>query len=217
MKITKYTQSCFLIETEGKKLLIDAGNMVSEEVISSFRNIDFLLFTHTHNDHCNLETTNKILDNNNPIIIGNEEIAKKLSNLNVVIMKEGKINIYEDIKIEMTKAIHGYYFAMKDAPLPKPNGFIVKDTKISVYHCSDSIAFYNDYQADVILVPICGHSIVMEPDIAVEFCLEINAKLAIPMHYDNNRHPQGTEKFEKFANKMSLNYKVLKDGESIEI
>ena len=42
MKLTKYAQSCFLIETEGKKILIDPGNCVEEENIKSFRDIDFL-------------------------------------------------------------------------------------------------------------------------------------------------------------------------------
>ena len=217
MKLTKYNQSCFLIETGGKKILIDPGNMVDEEVIKSFRDIDFLLFTHTHNDHCNVEVTEKILENNNPEIIANEEVIKKLSECKVTIMKEGEIKNIGNIKIEMVKAIHGYHPWMKDAPLPKSNGFIIRDNKTSIYHCSDTLAFYNKYQADTVLVPICGHGVVMEPDIAVEFCLEIKPKLTIPMHYENDKHPKGTEKFENIAQEKGLNYKVLKNGESVEV
>jgi L-ascorbate metabolism protein UlaG (beta-lactamase superfamily) len=216
MKLTKYAQSCFLVETEGKKILIDCGDMVNEEIVNNFRDIDVLLFTHTHNDHCYMDYVKKIFENSNPLIFGNDEIVEKLNEFDVTVVKEGDVNEFDNIKIETTKAVHGYWFLMKDKPLPKPNGFIIRDSTSSVYHCSDTIAFYPQYQADIVLVPICGHGVVMEPDIAVEFCLEMNAKLAVPMHYDNDKHPLGTERFETYSKEKGLNYKVLNNGESFE-
>ncbi len=217
MKITKYQQSCILIETENKKILIDPGDMVDEEIIRQFKEIDFILYTHTHNDHCFVEYHQILSNNNNALVIGNHEIAEKLSESKVEIWNEEDSKKFENIKIEMTKAVHGFYFAMGSKPLPKPNGFIIRDQKTSIYHCSDTIAFYHNYQADVILVPICGHGIVMEPEIAIDFSLNMNAKLTIPIHYENHRHPQGTEKFEKIAKEKRLNYALLGNGKSIEI
>ena len=78
MKLTKYAQSCFLIETEGKKILIDPGDMVDEDTINNFRDINIILYTHTHNDHCFVDYAKKLKVKNNPIIIGNREIVEKI-------------------------------------------------------------------------------------------------------------------------------------------
>jgi hypothetical protein len=45
----------------------------------------------------------------------------------------------------------------------------------------------------------------------------MGAKLVIPMHYEGEKHPQGTERFEKFAQEMGLNYRVLGNGESLDL
>ena len=87
----------------------------------------------------------------------------------------------------------------------------------SVYHCGDTLRFQHEYKADVILIPICGHAVVMEPSVALEFAEDVGAKLIIPMHYDAPTHPQGTDKFEELAKEKGINFKILKDGESIEV
>ena len=137
---------------------------------------------------------------------------------NIEIVKKGDIKEFDNVKIEVVESVHGYYFKMKEKGFPKENiGFVIDDGKSRAYYCGDTIAFYNEIKADVVLVPICGHSVVMEPDIAVEFCQEINPKLVIPIHYDSHKHPLGTDKFEQEIKKTNLNYKILKNKESIEI
>lgn len=215
MKITKYPQSCILIETKGKKILIDPGNITEEKDIQGFTNIDAILITHKHSDHCYLENIQTIKNKSpNLKIIGNEETKEALG-IDMEIVNEGDVKEIDRTKIEVTKAVHGYHPMMEYTP--KGNGFIIDDGKIKAYHCGDTIAFYNEYKANIVFVPICGHGVVMEPDIAVAFCQKIQAKLTIPIHYDSEKHPLGTEKFEQEAKKEGLNYKVLQNGESIEV
>ena len=70
MKITKFPQSCLLIETKGKKILVDPGNLkYKEEYFDIWNNVDIILITHKHPDHCNTE----ILENsfnklNSPVL-----------------------------------------------------------------------------------------------------------------------------------------------------
>jgi|APSaa5957512622_1039677.scaffolds.fasta_scaffold86703_2 L-ascorbate metabolism protein UlaG (beta-lactamase superfamily) len=224
MKITKYPQSCILIETKGKKILIDPGNYVYEETDitpDNWKDIDFLLITHRHHDHCMPEAI-KVIKKNNPRIniLGNSEVGDVLkeAGVGVEIVKVGDVQEFENIKIEVVKAVHGYWFEMKDKGFPKENnGFIINDGDLKVYHCGDTISFYNEFKVDVVLVPICGHGVVMEPDIAVAFCQEINPKLVIPIHYESKKHPLGTDKFEEEIKKSGLNYKILGNSESVEI
>lgn len=64
MKITKFPQSCLLIETKGKKILIDPGTLkYKEEYFEIWNKVDTILITHKHSDHCNIE----ILENDETI------------------------------------------------------------------------------------------------------------------------------------------------------
>ena len=224
MKITKYPQSCVLLEYKNKRILIDPGKFVYEQTDmkpEDFKDIDILLLTHRHSDHCMPEAVKKIKENNpNMVILSNPEVGDILSKegVNIDVVKEGDIKEFNGIKIEVVEAVHGYNVNMKDKGFPKENnGFVVDDGKLRVYHCSDTICFRNEIKADVVLVPICGNAVVMEPRVAVAFCQEINPKLVIPIHYDGPTHPQGTERFEEEIKKTNLDYKILKNKESLEV
>ncbi len=228
MILTKYAQSCFLLEAEGKsgrtRILIDPGSYVPKETVAAFRDIDVVLYTHIHNDHCYPEYLKTILNNNQPLVLTNAEVAQKLKGFSVKVMKDEEIKVVNDVnnnlQIQMVKAVHGYRPGMDNYP-KQANGFIISDlvseSKTSVYHCGDTIAFPHDYRADIVLVPVCGHAVVMEPDIAVDFCLKMKVKLTIPMHYDSDNHPRGTERFELYAKEKILKYRILRWNEKIEV
>jgi len=217
MKLTRFAQSCFLIETEGKKILIDPGNLTAKENLEKFKDINLVLITHTHNDHCFPENIKTILENNNSEIIGNEEVASKLVGFNVTVVNEGDVKELKDMKIEVIKGIHGYHPWMKDKPLPKVNGYIIRDTKTSVYHAGDTLSFYNNFNVDVLLAPICGDGVVMSAEVAVEWGIMMEVKLLIPIHYESPTHPQGTKAFEEYVKDKDIDYKVLENGESLEV
>ena len=68
MKITKYPQSCCLIEYKGKTILNDPGKYLyamTEEKPEDFRNINLILFTHDHGDHIDVDPTKIIWEINN--------------------------------------------------------------------------------------------------------------------------------------------------------
>lgn len=54
MQITKYNQSCLLVETNDKRILIDPSNIDYTDVMynKEWVNIDAILITHKHQDHC---------------------------------------------------------------------------------------------------------------------------------------------------------------------
>ena len=63
MKITKYNQSCLLIETNNKRILVDPGTIgYDESILNEWSNINYILVTHRHPDHCNKEAINKITE-----------------------------------------------------------------------------------------------------------------------------------------------------------
>lgn len=61
MKITKYPQSCLLIETKEKRILVDPGNLkYKDEYFDVWNNVDVIFITHKHPDHCYSEVLEKM-------------------------------------------------------------------------------------------------------------------------------------------------------------
>lgn len=219
MKITKYAQSCFLLETEGKRILVDPGYIQYNEsyLDDEWNNIDVILITHKHGDHCHEEAVKKIIEKG-AVFYTSQEVAETYPNLSPKIVKVGDSIDIDAIKVEVVKAVHGYMPFLKGGNEINENiGFIIDDGKKKVYTTSDSICFENDYNCDVLFVPVCNHGLVMGPFEAALFAKETGASLVIPYHYDNPKFPTDLEKVKEEFEKQGLNYKVLGIGESIEI
>ncbi|MFC2136342.1 MBL fold metallo-hydrolase [Bacteroidota bacterium] len=221
MKVTKYPQSCILIETKGKRILIDPGNLKYNNSYpeNAWSDIDVLLVTHKHNDHCYDDAVKEIVKNPKTKFYTTKEVLANHPGLTAEIVKEGNILEFDDVKIEAVKAVHGYVMAFKGGKEVRENvGFIIDDGETRAYHTSDTISFDNDYECDVIFVPISNHGVTLGPWEAALFVQATKAKLAIPMHADSPRHPVDWEHVKKeFAVWNLKDYKILKIGESIKI
>ena len=217
MKITKYPQSCILIETSGKKISVDPGTLEFEEsFIEAWKNPDVILITHKHSDHCNVEAINKISGENTKIYT-TKEVLDFYPDLSAEVVKQGDVLDLDGIKIEVVKAVHGYVPAFRGGKGINENvGYIVDDGEKRAYHTGDTICFENDYKCDVLFIPVVGH-IVMGPWEAAMFAKETGASLVIPFHYDHPKHPMDKELVEKEFGEQELNYKFLENGESVEI
>ncbi len=219
MKLTKFPQSCVLIETNGEKFLFDPGSIsLNDSITNAWKEADYIFVTHKHFDHFDETAINKI-KNKSTKIYSTQEVVNKYPNTKFEIVKEKDIIDCKGIKIEVVKAIHGYIPALtqNNAEINENVGYILDDGKKRVYLTSDTICFKNNYKCNVILVPICNHGIVMGPFEAALFAKETNAELVIPIHYDNPKYPIDLEKAKEEFEKQKLNYKFLKIGETIEI
>lgn len=82
MKITKLPQSCLLIETKEKKILVDPGKLkYKDEYFDIWNNADTILITHKHADHCNTEILEKI--NKNITIYSTKEVQEANPSLKI--------------------------------------------------------------------------------------------------------------------------------------
>lgn len=219
MKLIKYAQSCILIETNNKRILIDPGYLEYDERLleNAWANIDLLLVTHKHGDHCHEKAVKSITRNSTTKFYTSQEVADAYSDLQPKITKDGDTIELGSIKIEVVKAVHGFMPFLKGGKEVNENiGFIIDDGEKRAYTTSDSICFDNDYKCDIIFVPVCDHGLVMGPFEAAEFAKETGAELVIPVHYDNPKFPVDLAKVEKEFKKHELNYKILDIGESIE-
>lgn len=215
MKITKYPQSCFLLEYKGKNILIDPGTYCYNDNFqpADWPKIDILLLTHKHSDHCYPEAVKIINGKSRPVIVTNQECNNLLREVdnNLQIINPGEELVVKDIKIRSIKQKHGPL--PSGAPEPDVIGFLIDDI---FYHPGDTLNVENKPWAKVVAVPICG-TVVMTPDEAAKFIKEIKPELVIPMHYHNPKYITDPNLFVEAIRDSDIQVKVLSDGENVEI
>lgn len=217
MKIQKFPQSCLLIETKNKKILIDPGNLkYKEEYFDIWNSVDVIFITHKHPDHCNEDILKK-LDKNIKIYSTNE-VKETYPNLNIIVIKENDVIEVGDVKVEVVHAIHGYQPLLKgDKEVHENVGYIIDDGNNRLYTTSDTICFRNDYKADILCIPVTGHGLTMSAFEASLYAKEVGAVLTIPIHMDNPAFPPDFEYIKEMFNKVEVEYEILENDEIIEI
>lgn len=221
MKITHFAQSCLLVEANGKRILIDPGDIEYKESYpeNEWSDIDVVLVTHKHNDHCHVDAIKEILKNPKTKFYTSREVANAFPELSPEIVKEGDVLTFERVKIEVVKAVHGWVppLKAKGKEINENIAFIIDDGANRAYQTSDTICFDNGYKCDAIFLPVVNHGVVMGPWEAALFAKDTGAKLVIPIHYDSPKHPIDFESVKKEFTAQGLNYKFMEIGESVEL
>lgn len=217
MKITKYPQSCLLIETKGKKILIDPGALkYKEEYFNVWNSVDIILITHKHPDHCNSSVLEKL--DKNITIYSTKEVQNAYENLQIKVIKENDIlNLENNISIEVVHAIHGYQPLLKGNEINENVGYIIDDGENRLYATSDTICFKNEYKADILAIPVTGHGLTMSAFEAALYAKEVGATLTIPVHMDNPKFPPDFDYIKEMFEKYEAEYELLENDETIEV
>ncbi len=218
MKITKYPQSCLMVETQRGKILVDPGILkYKEEYFNKWNQADIVLLTHWHSDHVNYEVLKKMKAE----IYSTLEVQKHYPDLKINIISEKDDLALDYMSVYVTKAIHGYNPNLKGKEVLENVGYIINDAPgkndKKLYVTSDTICFETHVLADIIALPVTGHGLTMSSYEAALFAQELNAKLVLPIHMDNEMYPTDMDYMKKNFEKFGINYKVLEIEESIEI
>ena len=176
MKITKYPQSCVVIEKEGNKLLFDPGFFVAQKYSADiFNDISAIILTHRHSDHVDENFISEILNLKKVPVIANEDVSALLGSIVKKVVNNGDILELSGFKIEALSLPH---VKMVDDQTPPLNtGFVIDDELLAPGDSVDIASRNIPY----VLLPIAG------PDLSLRdariFCEKINAQIAIPVHY----------------------------------
>ena len=165
----------------------------------------------------NIVFNNSNLGLNKPIY-STQEVQNTYPEIEVNIVKENDVFQFDNVKVEVVKAIHGYNPNLKDGKEVFENvGYIIDNGSCRLYITSDTICFKNDYKADVVALPITAHGLTMSSCEASLFANELGAKLVLPIHMDNDAYPTDMEYMKYNFEKFNINYKILEIEEIIEI
>ena len=158
---------------------------------------DIILITHEHYDHCSPDDIKK-LQGPETIIVAPSDCADKLQG-KIKVVKAGDTIEVKGVKIQ---AVPSYNTNKQFHPKARGwVGYIITTQGKSIYIAGDTdyIPEMKGIKADIALLPVSG-TYVMTADEAVQAALDIQPKVAIPMHYGSI---VGTkEDAQKFAEKL---------------
>lgn len=211
MKITRYPQSCLLIENGGRTILIDPGsNFLDSHQKQELDAVEAVLYTHNHSDHLEPDIVAYLADRGVEIY-ANAESAKTIGNDQVRIVNNG--DEFEVAGFRLSA--HGLpHCPMPDGgDGPQNTGYLIDGT---LFHPGDGKGL-EGLEADSVALPIQGPDLSFRD--AFDFAAQLKPKVVIPIHYDlMGANP---EVFKMFAGEQGLNVpyeiRVLQDGESTEL
>ncbi|MSU45090.1 MAG: MBL fold metallo-hydrolase [Candidatus Zambryskibacteria bacterium] len=196
MKLTKFEQSGFILETEsGFRLAFDIGNKTPTEKLEGIK-VDAILVSHIHGDHFHMENIKKLspqivyLNKECIEVEGEDDSALKI----VQIESDNDIFLSTNFTVKTFNVDHGPNIS---APIAENFGFLFNVDGKTIYFAGDM--FYasgigiTDLEVDYLLLPVGGFY-TFGPNEAFDFAKKFRkiGKI-ITMHYDKN--PETRDQF----------------------
>ena len=224
MKITWLGHSAFLIEEDGKKVLVDPFITGNDAAPVKPDDIDcnIIAVTHGHGDH--LGDAIFISKRKNVPIVAIYELAQYISSKGADAIGMNFSGTYEhdSIRLTMVPALHSAGITESDFSYDGglPAGFIIEINGKKVYHAGDTGLFGDMkiigdiYKPDVALLPI-GGLFTMDTKLAIIAAKWIKPKYVIPMHYNTWPPIQADpEEMREELENEGMKLIILKPGES---
>jgi len=205
MKVTRYFQSCLLIEDKGARILIDPSGQEKDR-LSEFGKLDAVFYTHEHGDHFDAGMAQDFVEQGVAPVYANASTAK-LIEASKTEVKDGQEYDINGLKV---KAIELPHCLMVDGSTSVQNTGYLVDGKL--FHPGDG-AELEGLSVDTLAVPISGPDISLKD--AYAFTMQVKAKQVIPIHYDflgGNPDYLGSS-----LNKKGVKVHGLTIGDSIEL
>lgn len=227
MKIKYLGHSCLLIESEGKKVIIDPflNNNPNCSVKAEDVQVDGILVTHGHIDH--VGDSVEIAKNNNCPIVAGYELAMHLAKEGVEIHPLGIGGQFEfswgTVKLVQTQHGTGIEWGEENIYGSTPTGFILTMNNKTVYHAGDT-GLFGDMKIlgelnhiDFAALPI-GDNFTMGIEDSIIAAGWLKAKKYIPIHYNTfEMISQDPSKWLERMKESNLPGEVLNLGEELTV
>jgi L-ascorbate metabolism protein UlaG (beta-lactamase superfamily) len=226
MKVTYYGHSCFLVETDGQRLLFDpyiTPNPLASHIDIDKIKTDYIFVSHGHEDH--LADAAAIGKKNDATLVSGFEVCtwlekkgiKKTHSMN----HGGKWN-FPFGEVKMVSAVHSSSFP-DGSYAGNPAGFVVKLKEKNFYFAGDTALTYdmkligNLQKIDFAFLPI-GDNYTMGIDDAILAAGFLRCDQVIGMHYDTFEYIKidKEQAIAKAANR-NIELRLLAIGESISV
>jgi L-ascorbate metabolism protein UlaG (beta-lactamase superfamily) len=205
MKVTRYFQSCLLIEEGKARILIDPSGQEKER-LDDFGKLDAVFYTHEHGDHFDAEMAKDFVEQGIAPVYANASTAKQIEASKTVV-EDGKEYDVSGVKV---KAIELPHCLMVDGSTSVQNTGYLFNGKL--FHPGDGKEL-DGLEVETLAVPVNGPDISLKD--AYDFTMQVKAKQVVPIHYD---YLGGNPDFlGQSLNKKGVKVHGLTIGDSVEI
>ncbi|MEJ2248514.1 MAG: MBL fold metallo-hydrolase [Candidatus Lokiarchaeota archaeon] len=179
MKLTRFKQSCFLIEIAGKRIYIDPNGIPEGQ-----NPADIILITHSHSDHYEKSSVENIFSENTTLIAP-KSCSEIIDTWNGRPITPGEKFEIEGLSIEAVPAYNqGFIRRFLHNSKKHFCGYIISDGNSRIYHAGDTdlIPELKELEnIDVLFLPVGGF-FTMNSEDAINLIKNIQPKKFIPMH-----------------------------------
>ena len=205
MRITKFPQSCLVVETDDARIAIDPGTFVTaRHELTELGPLDAVLYTHRHADHLDIEVVDSLREGGAELF-GNADVVALLGEDRCTLVEAGRPFTAAGIEVAPHDLPH--VVMVDGSPGPPNTGFLLEDT---LFHPGDGIEL-TGLTAPVAAVPIAGPSISFHD--AYRFVRQLGAQRIVPVHYD--AFVADPEHFARVCDIAEVH--VLADTESLDL
>ena len=132
MQITKLEHACLVLEQNGQRLIIDPGFYTRP--VTGYANVQAIVITHMHDDHCYEEQLDRILSENpNAQIFGTDEVCRRLAGYATTPVHHGDFYQLGEFTVEFFGDMHAEIH--RSIPLIQNCGVMVNN---QLYYPGDS-------------------------------------------------------------------------------
>ena len=132
MQITKLEHACLVLEQGNKRVIVDPGSYTRS--VAEYENVEAVVITHMHDDHCSEAQLDAILAKNpNAAIYGTDEVCKRLENYQTIAVHHGDFYTHPEFTLEFFGDMHAEIH--RSIPLIQNCGVMVNDL---LYYPGDS-------------------------------------------------------------------------------
>ncbi len=177
MKITKFAHACLELEQDGQLLVLDPG--MYTEPIEGRRNVQAVVITHIHDDHCFEEQLDRI-EATNPFvpIFGPDEVVKRLTasrpNLNLTSVHHGDFYSVGNFTFEFFGDMHAEIH--RSIPLVQNCGVLINQ---KLYYPGDSFT-RPDRVIEILACPASAPWLKISE--VIDFVADVQPKRSFPTH-----------------------------------
>ena len=176
MKITKLGHCCLLIEVAGRRVLTDPG-MFTVAQHSAVRDIDVVVITHEHGDHCHTDSVVDIVAANpNVQIVCNASVGAVLQSVELAYttVAHGQSVLCAGVPIRAHDSTHAeIYEAVGQVPT---TGYLIGERLF----CPGDSWDQPEFSVEVLALPVAGPWCRIAD--AIRFALAVRPATVFPVH-----------------------------------
>lgn len=210
MELTKYEHACFVVEKNGKSIVVDPGSLTSDLIIPT--NAVAVIITHEHGDHLDKDHLNAIVKiNPGMVIIGPQEVTTQLGSFETRTVHGGDSFAIEGIDLDFYgnehEPIHKAFSTSQNV------GVLIDDR---LYYPGDSFTV-PEKSVDTLALPIAAPWLKLQD--AIEFMKVISARFTFPTHdaiLSSSGKTVADSIVNGFAEAVGTDYRRI-DGDTITI